>query len=585
MSDSVASRRGLVLVLSLIAVAVLVSIAGVLFLTLLFGGTALPPIVRPTPRCTSKLRAPLERSRAAETLFSAFTPHVPTLRETIDMIKRAKADDRIKTLVILPQSGAGLWAQLEEVRAALVDFKTSGKSITAYLESGGAQEYYLATAADHILLMPAGGLDLTGITTYELFFRGALDKLGVYPDLLHIGDYKTASNTFTERTFTPAHLEEDRSFTDSWYSQLVKAIADGRGRTDAEVQAAINGGPYLADGARQAGLVDRLAYEDQIDDQEPVSGTTRFDADAYGNVPAISVATAPADERIAVVYATGTIASGTSTPESGVLGSETFAAWIRKVRVDTSIRAIVVRIDSPGGSAIASEAMWRELMLARDVKPLIVSMGDLAASGGYYIALPGQVIVAEPGTLTGSVGVVTGKFAVGGLMDKLGIGTGSVSDGQFAEMNSPFKAYTPEERARVQDQIQSTYETFVSRVADSRHMTPAKVDTIAQGRVWTGSQARELNLVDEIGGLDAALRIAQQRARMDVNKRPNLVIYPQRRSVYEILANPLGMTFGARLGLTVNRPELQAIDRLTLAARLFRPSEPLMLMPSVVWTN
>jgi protease IV len=584
----VSSRRGVFLVLSLILLAVALS-TGALLVLMLFAGA--PPTVPPNATLYLKIQAPFSEVEPLDVL-SPFIAQPPTLRDTLAAIAKAKRDSRIKTLVIEPAAPGALWAQLQEVRAALMDFRASGKPLVAYLEAGGAGEYYLASAADRIVLMPAGQLDLSGLATYELFFRGTLDKIGVYPDLLHIGDYKTASNTFTEKDYTAAHKEMSQSLNHDWYEQLVKAIAAGRKRSDAEVRRAIDGGPYLADQAKAAGLVDVLGYEDEIDDTAPVLGTHEIDGESYAKV-SVPAPLPAAGSRIAVLYAVGTIASGRSafdTPGGMVLGSETFVQWIRKVRVDPTIRAIVVRIDSPGGSAIASDVIWRELKLAHDVKPVIVSMGDVAASGGYYIALPADAIVAEPGTITGSIGVVTGKFVVKGTLDKLGVGVDSVSDGAFAEMYSPFRPFSNAERARVEAQLQSTYDLFLSRVADGRHSSPAKIDQIAQGRVWTGHQAHDLGLVDELGGLDTAITIAKQRAKLDPSKPVQLVIYPPKRTVFDLLSNPLGSSAEAGLGLFVRPAARTALPvwsdaRLVQSAlatlSLFRRGEPLAIMPNV----
>ncbi len=484
--------------------------------------------------------------------------------------------------MIQTDAQGALWAQLQELRGAIEDFKTSGKPVVAYLEAAGAQEYYLASAANRVILMPAGVLDLSGVATYELFFRGALDKLGVFPDLLHIGDYKTYSNTFAEKGYTPAHREMDRSLNRDAYDQLVAAIAVGRKRSEDEVRKMIDGGPYLADDAKKAGLVDELAYADQIAAAPPLQGTRRIEGDAYERAPGF--AGGLSGERIALLYAVGTIASGKSSfdsPSGQVLGSDTFASWVRKVRVDPSIRAIVVRIDSPGGSAIASDAIWRELMLTRDVKPVVVSMGDVAASGGYYMAVPANVIVAEPGTITGSIGVVTGKFVLKDTFEKLGVGVDSVSDGRMAEINSPFRPFSKEERAKIEEQLQATYELFLSRVAEGRHSTQAKIDSMAQGRVWTGRQAKDLGLVDELGGLDAAIQIAKQRAKIDPKKDVDLVVYPARRSIFDLVSNPLGNSVESRLpvfGRTMNN---RMVDAALSMLRLFRRGEPLTLMPNV----
>jgi protease-4 len=575
----VSSRRGTFIVLSLIGVAILLSAGGTL---LLLASGPPPPSIPSDATLYMKIRAPFDEVDRLG-LFSQFSQTAtPTLRATIDMIRRAKTDSRVKTLVITPEGNA-LWAQLQEVRAALVDFRKSGKPITAFLESGGPQEYYVASVADRVMMMPAGTLDLSGLATYELFFRGALDKIGVYPDLLHIGDYKTYSNTFVEKGFTPAHREMSKSLNRDWYDQLVKGIADGRKKSEAEIVRAIDGGPYLADGALRAGLIDATGYEDQIDDHAPVKGTRRLEDRTYREAAPTSFGDAP---RIALLYATGTITSGTSSFDGAggeVLGSDTFAQWLRKVRVDPAIRAIVVRINSPGGSAIASEVIWRELMLTKDLKPLIVSMGDVAASGGYYIAVPADRIVAEPGTITGSIGVVTGKFVVKGTLDKLGIGQDSVSDGRFAEIDSPFSQFSKEERARMEEHLRATYDLFVSRVATGRKTTTENVDRIARGRVWTGRQALDLHLIDELGGLDTAIQVAKQRARIDASRNVQLVVYPPRRSIAEFLANPFGASVETTFGLLAHRPESRVVGALNSMLSLFRRGEPLTIMPDVFW--
>jgi protease IV len=575
------ARRGVIVVFVLLGIAVMVSVGGLLMLSLMAGA---PPSVPQNAALYLPLKAPFGEIEPAD-VFSLVSKR-PTLAQTIEAIRKAKRDSHVKTLVITPSAEGALWAQLQEVRAALEDFRQSGKSITAYLEFGGAQEYYLASAADRVVLMPAGQLDLTGLATYELFFRGALDKLGVVPDLLHIGDYKTAANTFTERSFTKAHLEMSRSLNRDWYDNLVSTIANSRKKSIEEVRKIIDTGPFLPEGALHAGLVDKIAYEDQLDDEGPVQGTRKLDADTYAKVHVGGDATT-AGSKIALLYAVGAITSGESALDGsgGVVGSETFVEWLRKVRVDSTVRAIVIRIDSPGGSAIASEVIWRELMLTRDMKPLIVSMGDVAASGGYYIAVPAHTIVAQPGTLTGSIGVVTGKFALGGTMDKLGVGTGTVTDGRYADIYSPFKPFSPDERARIEEQLQATYELFLSRVAEGRKTTKEKIDAVAQGRVWTGRQALERGLVDELGGLDRAIRLAKERAKLDVSKDVELLIYPQKPSIYDIFAHSFGGVAESRMSasgqLTGQLSQAKAIESMVEMLRRFRRGEALMLMPNV----
>ena len=255
---------------------------------------------------------------------------------------------------------------------------------------------------------------------------------------------------------------------------------------------------------------------------------------------------------------------------------------LRKARADSSIKAIVLRIDSPGGSAIASDVIWREVMLTRNVKPLVASMSDVAASGGYYIAMPAHVIVAEPATLTGSIGVVMLKFVIDGTLKKLGMNMEGVSKGRYADLYSPVRAFTPEERAKVQEQMQATYDTFVEKAAAGRNTTPERIDAIAQGRVWTGAQGKQIGLVDELGGLERALAVAKQRAKIAPDAEVEIVVYPGRKSFYDIVRNPFGAServsaLAVLLGIRDPRP----LQSLTAPLHVFRRGEPLAIMPNV----
>src|SRR5262249_36257045 len=446
---------------------------------------------------------------------------MPTVRAVVDNLRKAKVDSRVRAVLLKPTGfEAPFWAKVQEIRDAVLDFKKSGKPVYAYVEYGGDREYYLATAADKIFLMPSAALDLTGVATYELFLRGTLDKVGVYPDLHRIGDYKTAVNTFREKTFTAAHKEMDESMNRDLYEQIVRGIADGRKKNEAEIRKLIDDGPFLPENAVRAGLVDDVAYEDQVDEKlRAGEKRSRLDTDDYARVSPSSVGL-NRGPRIAVIYASGTITSGKSGYDAlngGVAGSDTLIDYIKQARRDSSIRAIVIRVDSPGGSATASDAIWRELMITRNERadrPLVASMSDLAASGGYYVAMPAQVIVAQPSTLTGSIGIFGGKFVTGGVYEKLGAHIESTSIGKRAEINGPARPYNQDELKKLQEQLQSFYDQFVEKVAASRHSTPEKIDAIAQGRVWTGRQAKQNGLVDELGGLERAVSIAKQRAKI-----------------------------------------------------------------------
>jgi protease-4 len=576
----VSARRGVALVFFLIFLAVMASAAGLLIMAIMVGGTRPSTTVASNSTLFLRVQAPFAEIES-NSVLSQFVETPPTLRTVLSIIDKAQRDDRVRGMVVIPNTTGALWAQVQELHDALKAFKASGKSLVVFMEYGGASDYYLASAAERVLMMPAGSLDLSGLATYEVFLRGAFDKLGIYPDMLHMGEFKTASNTFTERGFTPAHREMARSMNRDMYNQLVSAIATGRGKTVEEVRAAIDKGPFLPEEAKAVGLIDDVAYDDQIDDASPVQGTRRLEGSDYTRGFVAGTGTGP---KVALLYAVGTIASGASSfdgPGGAVLGSDTFVEWIRKVRADSSIRAIVIRIDSPGGSAIASEVIWRELMLTRQIKPVIVSMGDVAASGGYYMAVPATKIVAQPGTITGSIGVVTGKFVVQGALGKLGVSTDSVSDGRFAEIYSPFRPFSPTERAKVEEQMQATYDLFVSRVAEGRRSSPEKIDAIARGRVWTGQQARDLGLVDELGGLNRAIALAKEHAKLDAAAPVSLVIYPQKRSIVDLVSNPFGLGLGASLELMTRRPEARVFDAVAERLRLFRRGESLALMPNL----
>ena len=514
-----------------------------------------------------------------------------TVRSLVESLRKAKGDSRITSVLLLPSTlELPFWAKVQELRDAIVDFRQSGKQVVAFLEYGGDREYYLASAADRVFMLPSSPLDLTGIASYELFLRGALDKLGAYPDFVHVGAYKTAVNTFTEKGFTPEHREMTESLNRDLYEQLVRGIAETRRKTPDEVRRLIDEGPFTAEAAKQAGLVDELAYLDQIDDrvaalkaEEEDEGRDRVEEEDYRRVTAASLGIRPRS-RIAVLYASGVIASGSSSQDTingAVVGSDTIVEQLERIRDDESIRAIVLRVDSPGGSAVASDVIWRELSITRDEnpsRPLIASMSDLAASGGYYISMPAQVIVAQPSTLTGSIGIFGGKIAVGEGLGKIGVTTETVQSGRNATLGSPFTPFTPEQRSKIQAFMNSFYEDFVEKAAQSRKKTPAQIDTVAQGRVWTGRQAREHGLVDELGGLDRAIAIAKSRAGIPDDEEVELVAYPPRRTLLEAVAEQFG-SGGVGLWARLGGAEGRAMAALTAPVRIFRRGEPLALMP------
>ncbi len=574
------ARRGVWLVLSLIAVAIVISMTGVVVTSFLArGGPAVPS----STALVLKLGGEVGEVPGAG-LLDQFLDGPPTVRAIVAALRHARTDTRVKALIVQPQSATPFWAKTQEIRDAILDFRRSGKKTLAFLEYGGEQEYFLATACERIALLPTGVLDVKGLATYEIFLRGTLDKVGLYPDLLHIGDYKTAVNTYTEQGFTPAHREMSESLNRDAFGQLVAALAEARKKTPDDVRDIIDRGPFLPEDALRLGLVDRLAYRDEVEAEAGLEDVEPTELADYARLMD-SGFTFRRGSRIALIYAVGTIVSGES-PGGEYAASDTLVQYIEEARDDDSVKAIVVRIDSPGGSSIASDVIWRALMLAREEKPLVVSMGDLAASGGYYIAMPAHAIVAQPGTLTGSIGIFSGKMVTAGTFQKLGANLDGVSEGRFADMNSPTRPYSPEERAKIEEQMQAFYDQFVEKVAQARKSTPEKIDAVAQGRVWTGRQARDIGLVDELGGLTRAIDIAKDRAKIPASEDVTIVVYPPKPTFFDALTHPFGQADGeARAEAAALRlfpaAERRVLQQLAAPLRILRRGEPLALMPYV----
>jgi protease IV len=472
-------------------------------------------------------------------------------------IRKAKTDNRIDALLIRLDMLACGWAKVAELRDAVLDFRKAGKKAYAYIEEAPDfdKEYYLATACDRIILHPMGWLGVNGIGGYVPFFKNAFDKLGIRAEFEHVEEYKTAYNQFTEPGFTPAHKEMMESLYGDIFDQYVATVAAARKRTPDEVRALIDRGFYQGSGALEAGLVDDLKYEDELQDMLRSGGQklARITSDEYSRVSP-AAAGLGAGRKIAVIYALGPILSGESLP--GSIGGATLARWIRQAREDRTIAAIVLRVDSPGGSSVASDVIWREVFLAKKEKPFVVSMSDVAGSGGYWISMAAHKIVAQPQTLTGSIGVLAGKFDLSGLYGKLGVTAERVVFGKEADVYSSFRPFSPEEKKVLKEEIRRTYEAFLEKAAQGRNMTRADVDKAGRGRVWTGSQALKLKLVDELGGLAKALELAKGLAGLGRDEEPRLVIWPKKRGFWSSIV-------GRRtLGASVSRlPEIDAAVR------------------------
>src|ERR1700723_1285878 len=480
----------------------------------------------------------IEEQRAPD-FFSTFNGTVPVLHDYIDALDQARTDPRITGLVVRIAPLQTGWGKLEEIRAHLLKFRSSGKPSICYLGYDGIQnpEYYLASACKEIWLVPTAPVRIRGMMGQAVFFRGTLDKLKIVPEYYHIAEFKTASNTFTEKKFTPEHKEEVEGLLRSVYEQYLRETSKARDMTRDQFESILNRAPLSTDEAVQAKIVDRIGYWDQVQDyfKGRKGGWNPISLNQYRSVPS-----APnfALDKIAIIHATGLIVSGdSSTTAAGgfIMGGDSVAADLQKARQDSSIKAIVLRVDSGGGSVVASEVIRREVQLAHETKPVVVSMSDVAASGGYWIASPADKIVADPNTIPGSIGVLIGKMNVSGLYNLLGISTDYVATSDNATLFSAQQNFPPAQQAYIERSMHETYEAFIKGVADGRKMSVDAVDKIGKGRVWSGAQAKDLGLVDELGGTDTAIDVAKQLAHIPAANSVRIVRLPEEKTFFQQL--------------------------------------------------
>ncbi len=490
------------------------------------------------------------------------TQDVPTVYPVLQAIADAQKDPQVGALVLkLGPTSAG-WATLEEVRAALVRFKQSGKPVWAYMEDGDFASYYVASAADRVFMNPLGSVDFSGIHHTYTYFKGLLGNLGIEPQFIAMGRYKTAMEGFERTDPSPAQREQGQAMLDDQYHRVVAAVAAARKLPVEQVRSLVAQARFVAPEAQAAGLVDEIANRDQVPKRlEEVQGRSLNSV----NVLRLRYRTeAWAPPKVAIVHAAGSIAegrSGNDLLQGAQLGAETIADALREVREDAGIKAVVFRVDSPGGSAMASEVMRRELELLAQKKPVVVSMGDVAASGGYWVAMiPKTTVFADPGTITGSIGVIVGKFNINGLLTKWGITNTTLKQGPHADMDSAVRPFTPEEEAKLRASGEFYYGRFVSLVATHRDLSEGRVRELASGRVYTGAMAQKLGLVDKLAGLDEALMEARQRAGL-ANEEVKLAFYPEVNPFSAILDDTNG---GLRLktDLSIAQELRESVDRL-----------------------
>ncbi len=450
------------------------------------------------------------------------------LNEILEAIKEAESDDHIKGIYLDASSLASGFASIEEIRNALLDFKKSGKFILAYSEVYSQGAYYLATAADKIYVNPEGMIDFRGLSSEIMFFKGALDKLEIEAQIIKVGTYKSAVEPFILDKMSDANKVQVNSFLGSMYDHFISEVSKSRKIPKSVL---LN----VADSAKIRSpkdalvykMIDGLKYKDEVLDELK----TRLDIDKKKDLKSVSIEEySPSNDeteeassnRIAIIYANGEIMSGEGNDET--IGSERISRAIRKARTDDKVKAIVLRVNSPGGSALASDVIWRETILAKKVKPVIVSMGDLAASGGYYIACAADTIFAQPNTITGSIGVFgiipnMQKF----FKNKLGITFDGVKTSKFADLGTVSRPLSDAEKMIFQNEVNKTYDTFTKKVADGRKKSQSYIDSIGQGRVWSGKEALANGLVDKLGNIDDAIASAARKAKI---KDYKLVSYP-----------------------------------------------------------
>jgi protease IV len=462
--------------------------------------------------------------------FGSFKNNSPmTTHEILKAIETAKTDDKIKGILIeMADMSTGI-AMAEEVRNKLESFKAeSGKFILSYSEMYSQRGYYMASVADRVYLNPQGLIEFKGLSSQVMFFKGALEKLEVEAQIIRHGKFKSAVEPFFLDKMSDANKEQVKTYLGSIWDSYLTDISKSRNISKERLHEIADG--FLARTAQATvdlGMVDKLIYKDDllaelveltgakdVEDLKMISDSKYVSAvsnSKYANAKSLKDVK---KDKIAIIYAEGNIMGGNSS--TGTIGSETLTEEIRKARMDEKVKAIVLRVNSPGGSALASDVIWREIVLAKKEKPVIVSMGNLAASGGYYISCAADTIVADENTITGSIGVFGVLYNFKNMINnKLGITIDTVKIGKYSDLLSPFRPMTEGERAFMQSFVEETYDTFITRVSEGRGITKAQVDSIGQGRVWTGKDALKLGLVDVIGGLETAIEIAAKKANLE----------------------------------------------------------------------
>lgn len=460
-----------------------------------------------------------------------------TVVELYRVLRNAAQDSRVAGVFLVPAGAQAGWGKMQELREGIAAVRAAKKPVYAWLQSPGMRDYYLAAGADKVFAGPEDLIDVKGLRLEATYFKGSLDKLGVRVEIEHAGRYKDAGDTFTRTSMSPETRESLDALLDGIYSRILAALAEGRGKSAQEVRSILDQGPFVAPKAQEAGLLDGLMYEREA--REALTEAAGVDKGALvtarrylGSLPRGK------GKRVAVLVAQGDIlrvSGGGFLAEEQAITPRTMGRMIRSIREDTSISGVILRVDSPGGDAVASDEILSELKTLSSKKPLVISMSDVAASGGYYIAMTGDPVLAYPDTITGSIGVIYGKVNIQGLYDKLGITSETLKRGANADIDSALKPLTPDSRRKLREGVEFIYDGFLKRVAEGRKRPVEEIAPVAEGRVWLGSDAQERGLVDDLGGLTLAIDKIREKAGLGADDPVRLVVYPERKSLFQQL--------------------------------------------------
>ena len=478
---------------------------------------------------------------ALQEVLSSDQPTTITLRKAINTLNAAAKDKKIIGIYIKGSNTPGVTglANLQEIRQALQRFGETGKTIIAYDMDWTEREYYLGSVADEIVINPLGALELNGLSSQTLFLSGALDKFGIGVQVTRVGKYKSAVEPFTQEKMSPENRQQTLQLLQNIWDEYLQTIAKSRKYTTQQLQAIVdNKGMLMANDALNSKLVDKVVYYDEVltklkeltGKKEEDKTFTQISLNNYSKVAKVAQTLSKnvkSNNKIGVVYAQGEIVNGTGTPRQ--IGGDRLAKELRRLRLDDKVKAVVLRVNSPGGSASASEVIGREVKLISQEKPLIVSMGNIAASGGYWISMNADRILAQANTITGSIGVFGVLFNIQEIANKNGITWDVVKIGKFADLDTTSRPKTEDELVLIQKMVDSIYERFITNVATARNLAPEKVEEIAQGRVWSGANAQKLGLVDEIGGIETAIKVAAEEAELGDSWK--VEEYPKSRSL------------------------------------------------------